>query len=76
MPSTHPNPATMADSWRDDIFLKIINVIVYFLFLGSNIYSVAGPSSVYYNAKETYVSPAPWAFLIWYLFIDISYLFI
>jgi hypothetical protein len=56
----------MADGWKDGIFLKITNVIVYFLFLGSNIYTVAGPSSIYYNAKETYITPAPWAFLIWY----------
>jgi len=56
----------MADGWKDGIFLKIINVIVYFLFLGSNIYIVALPSSNYYNVKETYITPAPWAFLIWY----------
>ncbi|KAL6310315.1 hypothetical protein BKA93DRAFT_755425 [Sparassis latifolia] len=58
-------PAT--SSWKDDIFLKIVNIIVYFLFLGSNIYTVAGPSSIYYTGKETYITPAPWAFLIWTL---------
>jgi hypothetical protein len=55
----------MADTWKDGIVLKIVNVIVYFFFLGSNIYTIAGPSSIYYNAKETYITPAPWAFLIW-----------
>ncbi|EDR08906.1 uncharacterized protein LACBIDRAFT_192628 [Laccaria bicolor S238N-H82] len=53
--------------WKDGILLKITNVIVYFLFLGSNIYTIAGPSSIYYYGKETYITPAPWAFLIWSL---------
>ncbi|PPQ70528.1 hypothetical protein CVT26_013986 [Gymnopilus dilepis] len=57
----------MADSWKDGILLKIINIIVYFVFLGSNIYTVATPSSIYYYGKETYITPAPWAFLIWSL---------
>ncbi|KAJ6558523.1 hypothetical protein DFH09DRAFT_922414 [Mycena vulgaris] len=57
----------MAGSWKDGIFLKIVNVLVYFLFLGSNIYIVAGGAGVYYGGKETYVTPAPWAFLIWSL---------
>jgi len=57
----------MSDTWKDGILLKIINVIVYFLFLGSNIYTVAAPSEIYYKGKETYITPAPWAFLIWTL---------
>ncbi|KZT72143.1 hypothetical protein DAEQUDRAFT_809403 [Daedalea quercina L-15889] len=55
------------NSFTDGLFLKIINVIVYFLFLGSNIYTVAGPNDIYYSGKETYITPAPWAFLIWSL---------
>ncbi|KAF7797874.1 hypothetical protein EIP86_009080 [Pleurotus ostreatoroseus] len=55
----------MAYSWKDGIFLKIVNVLVYFLFLGSNIYTVAGPSEIYWTGKETYLTPAPWVFLIW-----------
>jgi hypothetical protein len=56
----------MADAtWKDGILLKIVNIIVYLLFLGSNLYTVAAPSEVYYNGKETYITPAPWAFLIW-----------
>ncbi|EPT04974.1 hypothetical protein FOMPIDRAFT_1021710 [Fomitopsis schrenkii] len=54
-------------SFTDGLFLKIINVIVYILFLGSNIYTVAGPTDIYYSGKETYITPAPWAFLIWTL---------
>ncbi|KAH9935555.1 uncharacterized protein B0H18DRAFT_976228 [Fomitopsis serialis] len=55
------------NSFTDGLFLKIINVIVYFAFLGSNIYTVAGPNDIYYSGKETYITPAPWAFLIWSL---------
>ncbi|KAG8816153.1 hypothetical protein FRC17_000411 [Serendipita sp. 399] len=54
-------------TWKDGIFLKIINIVVFFLFLGSNIYSVAGPGDVYRNAKETYITPAYWTFGIWSL---------
>jgi hypothetical protein len=57
----------MSNSWKDGILLKIINIIVYFVFLGSNIYTIASPSSIYYYGKETYITPAPWAFLIWSL---------
>jgi hypothetical protein len=56
----------MAD-WKDGILLKITSVLAYFFFLGSNIYTVTAPSSIYYNGKETYLTPAPWAFLIWSL---------
>jgi len=55
----------MADSWRDGILLKVLNVIVYILFLGLNISTV--PGGVYTQAKQTYITPAPWAFLIWSL---------
>jgi len=55
----------MADDWKDGILLKIVNVILYFVFLGSNIYTVASPTGIYYNSKLTYITPASWAFLIW-----------
>ncbi|KII83268.1 hypothetical protein PLICRDRAFT_169025 [Plicaturopsis crispa FD-325 SS-3] len=57
----------MADTWKDGILLKLVNIVVYLLFLGSNIYTVAAPSEIYYTGKETYLTPAPWAFLIWSL---------
>jgi hypothetical protein len=57
----------MADSWQDGLLLKIVNLLTYFLFLGSNVYTVAIPDSIYFSGKETYVSPAPWAYLIWSL---------
>ncbi|KAJ3571002.1 hypothetical protein NP233_g4040 [Leucocoprinus birnbaumii] len=57
----------MADTWKDGILLKIVNIIVYLVFLGSNIYTVAAPQGIYFHGKETYISPASWAFLIWSL---------
>ncbi|KIJ52243.1 hypothetical protein M422DRAFT_26430 [Sphaerobolus stellatus SS14] len=57
----------MADTWKDGILLKIVNVIVYFLFLGSNIYTIASPEGIYYGGKETYFTPASWTFGIWSL---------
>jgi len=53
--------------WKDGILLKVANVVVYFAFLGSNIYSVAGPDAVLRSARETYFTPAPYAFAIWSL---------
>ncbi|KAI0055769.1 hypothetical protein BV25DRAFT_1921566 [Artomyces pyxidatus] len=54
-------------SWSDGILLKIVNIVVYLLFLGSNVYTVAAPNDIYFTGKETYLTPAPWAFLIWSL---------
>lgn len=59
MPSDH--------SWKDGILLKVVNVIVYILFLGSNAYTIISPKSIYYGGKETYFTPASWAFGIWSL---------
>jgi len=57
--------STSTSSWKDGIFLKITNLVVYFFFLGSNIYTVAGPGDVYHTVKETYLTPSAWTFLIW-----------
>lgn len=57
----------MANDWKDGILLKIANVLTYFFFLGSNVYTVAGPALPYGHGKETYVTPSPWAFSIWSL---------
>ena len=51
--------------WRDGILLKIVNVLSYLFFLGSNIYTVSSPKIVYGNIKETYFAPANWAFFAW-----------
>jgi hypothetical protein len=55
----------MSDTWSDGIFLKVVNVLAYIFLTGSNIYTVAGPQSPYGTGKETYVTPAPYAFYIW-----------
>jgi hypothetical protein len=57
----------MANDWKDGILLKIANIVVYFFFIGSNVYTVAGPTHPYVNVKETYITPASWAFSIWSL---------
>ncbi|KAI9607062.1 hypothetical protein KEM48_001618 [Puccinia striiformis f. sp. tritici PST-130] len=46
--------------------IKILNVIVFIFFFGSNVYSsLGGPSTGYYSQKETYITPAPETFWIW-----------
>ncbi|KAJ3042412.1 hypothetical protein HDV00_007368 [Rhizophlyctis rosea] len=49
--------------------LRIINTLAYFFFLGSDIYSIAGPDAPdvpdAYGLHPTYLTPAPWAFAIW-----------
>ncbi|KAI0093411.1 hypothetical protein BDY19DRAFT_983095 [Irpex rosettiformis] len=58
----------MAYSWKDGIFLKIVNIIVYFVFLGFNIHSIISYENTYWHhGKVTYMTPAPWAFYIWSL---------
>ncbi|KAG8964059.1 hypothetical protein FRC03_002265 [Tulasnella sp. 419] len=52
---------------NDPPLFPVVNVLVYVFFLGSNVYSVAGPSSPYGNGKETYLTPSPWTFGVWSL---------
>lgn len=68
MHTLHPT-LIMADSWRDGLWLKVLNVVVYFLFLGSNISTITfiTPDDPYGHGKVTYITPASWAFLIWSL---------
>jgi len=35
------------------------------LFLGSNLYTVAAPGSIYNSIKQTYLTPSSWSFVIW-----------
>lgn len=44
---------------------KIVNIVVYFVFLGSNVYNVAGPEGPYRIGKETYFTPSNYAFRVW-----------
>jgi hypothetical protein len=49
------------------IYPQTLNVLVYLLFLGSNISTIFVPSDIYFKGKETYITPSPWAFLIWFV---------
>ncbi|KAF9508052.1 hypothetical protein BS47DRAFT_1373743 [Hydnum rufescens UP504] len=54
------------DSWRDNILLKGVNILAYVFLAGSNIATVAGPQAcIVLNGKETYITPAPYAFYVW-----------
>ncbi|KAG6918862.1 hypothetical protein DXG01_010925 [Tephrocybe rancida] len=53
----------MADSWTDGVLLKIVNLVTYSLFLGSSIYTSS--TGILFHGRETYFTPAPWAFYIW-----------
>jgi len=59
----------MSDTWKDGILLKLVNIGCFILFLSSNIYAVAGPENGggYASGKETYFTPAEYAFWIWSL---------
>ncbi|CAE6433001.1 unnamed protein product [Rhizoctonia solani] len=52
-------------NWKDGIFLKIANVLAYFVLLGSNVYIYTKSDGDYRSGKETYFTPAPYAFGIW-----------
>jgi hypothetical protein len=58
---------SLCDSFRthESHFAQVLNVVVYFLFLGSNISTYVVSNDSYGQAKETYITPSPWAFLIW-----------
>ncbi|KAH9970015.1 hypothetical protein BGW80DRAFT_1461635 [Lactifluus volemus] len=48
----------MADDWKDQLPLKVINVLVYLLFLGSNISTIFVPTDIYTHYKDTYITPS------------------
>jgi len=54
-----------SSQWKEGLPLKIVNVAAYLLFLGSSIYTVVSPQSIYENIKQTYFTPTIWAFLVW-----------
>lgn len=58
------NPFSQSHSFQ------VLNVIVYILFLGLNISTI--PDGVYTQGKQTYITPAPWAFLIWSVHMHLS----
>ncbi|CAE6500735.1 unnamed protein product [Rhizoctonia solani] len=53
------------DHWKDNMLLKIANIVGCLGFLGSNIYIYISSGGVYRPGKETYFTPAPYVFLVW-----------
>ncbi|KAH7925838.1 hypothetical protein BV22DRAFT_1046499 [Leucogyrophana mollusca] len=53
------------ESWTDGIGLKLANVLCLLLVCGANVYTVLSPEDIYYTGKETYFTPAPWAYVVW-----------
>ncbi|KAH7108353.1 hypothetical protein BKA62DRAFT_630494 [Auriculariales sp. MPI-PUGE-AT-0066] len=53
-------------AWHDDLLLKVTNIVVFVLFLGSNLYA-ANPEDVYRLHRETYFTPDSFAYLLWTL---------
>ncbi|WVQ86121.1 hypothetical protein IAT38_008289 [Cryptococcus sp. DSM 104549] len=51
----------------DGIVIKVLNIVVYAVSLGSNVYSVAGPEDMYGSGKVTYITPSYYAFYVWSL---------
>ncbi|KAJ9104654.1 hypothetical protein QFC21_002152 [Naganishia friedmannii] len=51
----------------DGLVIKVVNIAAFLALLGSNIYSVAGPTDIYKNVKDTYVTPSYYANYIWSL---------
>jgi hypothetical protein len=45
---------------------QLANIAGVLFVMGANGYSVISPLDVYYTGKETYFTPAPWAFFLWY----------
>ncbi|KAH7101391.1 hypothetical protein BKA62DRAFT_770665 [Auriculariales sp. MPI-PUGE-AT-0066] len=61
-----PTSLHNSSSWKDGIFLKIVNVIVYVVFLGFNVETLGGPHWGWHHyAKDTYITPAYWAWYVW-----------
>jgi exosortase/archaeosortase len=59
------------NSYSQSHFAQISNVVVYFLFLGSNISTIFVPDA-YGHGKVTYITPSSWAFLLWSAYLLIS----
>ncbi|KAL7008292.1 hypothetical protein EMMF5_002021 [Cystobasidiomycetes sp. EMM_F5] len=54
----------MARSVTDGLALKVVNVLVFAFFFGTNLYSVLSPGS---PTKTTYITPAQYGFYVWTL---------
>jgi nicotinamide riboside transporter PnuC len=54
-----PEISQYTNAWS---LIKIINIIVFFFFLGSNAYAFTSPVA---GGKDTYITPAAWSYWIW-----------
>lgn len=46
---------------------QLANIVGAIFVMGGNVYTVISPWDVYYSGKETYFTPAPWSFFVWYV---------
>lgn len=54
-------------SFTDGLLIKLANIAIFVVSLGSNVYSVAGPEDMYGSSKVTYITPSYYAFYVWSL---------
>ncbi|OAX42474.1 hypothetical protein K503DRAFT_346473 [Rhizopogon vinicolor AM-OR11-026] len=65
MSSFFRRPGHQNSRWSNHLLLKLANIAGALLVMGANGYSVISPLDIYYTGKETYFTPAPWAFFLW-----------
>lgn len=51
--------------WKEGLLLKTANVLACILLLGPSTFAFVSPRPIYDNIKQTYLTPAYWAFFIW-----------
>lgn len=47
--------------------IQIANIVGAIFVMGGNVYTVISPLDVYYTGRETYFTPAPWSFFVWWV---------
>ncbi|CAD6889559.1 unnamed protein product [Tilletia controversa] len=56
----------MPAHWKDSLVLKVVNVLAFIVFTTSNAYSSLAPGQSIGGAQKiTYITPAPWLFVVW-----------
>ncbi|KAL9935877.1 hypothetical protein V8E36_005454 [Tilletia maclaganii] len=56
----------MAGHWKDSLLLKIVNIVAFLIFTTSNAYTSLAPGeAIGGGQKVTYITPAPWIFVVW-----------
>lgn len=61
---------------KDYMALKITNVVVFWLFFGSNLYSTFGWHGGHIYGRDTYITPADYVFQIWGLIVFLLFGFV